>query len=128
MTNLYRVDTLPIIGVVATTAGSTVSASISGLAGRQTYITGLEATWGSQTTAGLVPVTITNLLGPNGSTVSLTYNVFVSTATLANNMLNVQFTSPLPASTGGTGGTVQAIFTSTSTASSVAMNLHGFYI
>jgi hypothetical protein len=79
-------------------AAASAVATLAGVAGKTTYISGFEITSAGATAAAVVSATLTGLLG---GTATYTYTCNAG-ATTANPSLQVTFTPPLPASAANT--------------------------
>lgn len=115
---VYPSAATPIIAKSGNVANASAAATLTGTATTTVYITGFTVSGAGATVALPVTVTVAGLLG---GTIQYSY-AFVAGALLSNQVLNVQFNPPLPASavntaivvtcpasgTGGTNNTVVA--------------------
>lgn len=82
------------IGASSTGAAAILTATLAGVAGKLTYITGFQITGAGATAAAIVTVTVTGLLGGTQN-----YKLVIPAgATLGVTPLLVNFARPLPAS------------------------------
>lgn len=84
----------PISAASGNVANASAVATLAGVAGKTTYITGFEATSSGATVGLPVTVTVTGLLS---GTLSYTF-AFVPGVLLASTPLTIEFPQPLPAS------------------------------
>lgn len=90
----YPVGATPITASSGNVANATATATLTAAAGVTTYISGFQITGGGATAAALVAATVVGIVG---GTATYTYGV-VAGAVLANPVLQVTFTPPVPAS------------------------------
>lgn len=92
-----------IVGASGNVAAAPAVATLAGVAGKTTYITGFEVTGSGATAASVVLVTMAGLVGG----VTATYALAVAAgATVGNAPLIVQFSKPIPANAANTAITV----------------------
>jgi hypothetical protein len=113
----------PVSASSGNVANGAAVATLAGVAGKTTYITGFEVT-ASGATLGL-PVTVT-VAGLLGGTLSYTF-AFIAGALLASTPLIVQYPQPLPASAANTAIVVTLPAGGTGATNATA-NAHGFQL
>lgn len=86
---------VPVIASSGTVSAATAAASLPGVAGKTTYITGFTATGGGATAGSNVSLTISGLAG--GGTPDYVYTAPTGAA-VPGPVLSVSFNPPLPAS------------------------------
>lgn len=94
LSNAYPSGATPLVSASGSVANATAAATLAGTSGKTTHITGFTVS-GSGATLGLpVIVTVTNTIG---GTLSYVYSA-VAGILLANQMMNITFPYPIPAS------------------------------
>lgn len=94
-TSEYPIGATPLIAASGNVAANSAVATLAGVAGKTTYITGFSVTGAGATVGLVVGVTVTGLIGG----VTATYNLAaVAGALLSNAPLMIQFIKPIPAS------------------------------
>lgn len=119
----YPLGATPLHASSGNVANLAAVATLPGVAGKTTYISGFEITGGGATAAALVQATVTGLIGGTA-----TYTVgAVAGAAAANTPLVVQFDPPIPANAANTAiaVTVPALGAGNTNSTVVA---HGFQL
>ena len=98
----YPDGATPVAKSSGNVAAGTAAAALAAVAGKTNYITGFTVSGSGATAALVVTVTIVGILG---GTLSYTYTA-VAGATLSNQVLDVTFPFPIPASAANTAITV----------------------
>lgn len=93
-TSEYPIGATPLIASSGNVAASAATATLPGVAGKTTFITGFSVTGAGATAGSIVSVTATGLIGG----VTATYNLAVVAGVLLGNVpLVIQFIKPIPA-------------------------------
>jgi len=96
--NSYPAGATPLAVSSGNVANATASATLAGVAGKTTHITGFSVSGSGSTAALPVTVTITNTVG---GTLHYTYAA-VAGVLLINGMINMSFPYPIPANAANT--------------------------